>query len=102
MSQLVQELVTGYKSMATKGVTLAHALGPHVPTEACMDPLRVKQIMANGLTNALKHTKEGAVTLQVGCARHSESLRLLSLSLCIRYPRAMGPFSSIIVCIMIQ
>jgi hypothetical protein len=30
-----------------------------------LDPLRVKQILVNGLTNALKHTVSGSVTLQV-------------------------------------
>ncbi len=65
MSQLVSELVVGYKSMAGKGVTLMERIAPEVPKEVLVDPLRVKQILSNGLTNALKHTTEGGVLLQV-------------------------------------
>jgi hypothetical protein len=36
-----------------------------VPKEVLVDPLRVKQILSNGLTNALKQTSEGGVLLQV-------------------------------------
>ena len=67
MSQLVSELVVGYKSMAGKGVTLMERIAPEVPKEVLVDPLRVKQILSNGLTNALKHTTEGGVLLQVSC-----------------------------------
>jgi signal transduction histidine kinase len=65
VAKLVDELVSGYKSMASKGVTLVARLGEDVPKEVIMDPLRVKQILSNGLTNALKHTKTGSVVLQV-------------------------------------
>jgi signal transduction histidine kinase len=65
VSQLVSELVLGYKSMAGKGVTLMERIAPDVPKEVLVDPLRVKQILSNGLTNALKQTSEGGVLLQV-------------------------------------
>jgi hypothetical protein len=64
VSQLVSELVVGYKSMAGKGVTLMERIAPEVPKEVLVDPLRVKQILSN-VTNALKHTTEGGVLLQV-------------------------------------
>jgi hypothetical protein len=66
MAKLTDELVSGYKSMAAKGVTLATRLGEGLPPTAYIDPLRVKQVLSNGLTNALKNTKTGSVVLQVG------------------------------------
>jgi hypothetical protein len=37
----------------------------NVPKLIMIDPLRLKQIIANGITNALKNTAAGSVTLQV-------------------------------------
>ena len=51
--------------MAKPGVRLQYLLGPGTPPVAVLDPLRVKQVLVNGLTNALKYTGSGTVTLQV-------------------------------------
>ena len=51
--------------MAKPGVRLQYLLGPGTPPVAVLDPLRVKQVLVNGLTNALKYTLSGTVTLQV-------------------------------------
>lgn len=59
------ELTLGYQSMAATNVALSGTVGPDVPSWTHLDALRVKQILANGLTNALKHTLAGSVHLEV-------------------------------------
>lgn len=63
--RLLSDLVEGYASMAAPGVHLQSRVGAGVPAFALIDPMRVQQVLANGLTNALKHTIVGRVTLQV-------------------------------------
>jgi signal transduction histidine kinase len=66
VTRLVEELVEGYGSMAAPGVVVVAHVGPAVPPMVLLDPLRVKQVLSNGLTNALKNTPAGSVVLQVG------------------------------------
>ena len=65
--ELVKELVDAYRSMGAPGVALGVEMDPTVPEKALLDPLRVKQILSNGLTNALKNTLSGTVMFKVPC-----------------------------------
>ena len=65
LARLLSDLVEGYASMAASGVHLQSRVLAGVPAFAMIDPMRVQQVLANGLTNALKHTIVGRVTLQV-------------------------------------
>ena len=40
-----------------------------IPSQLCGDEVRIKQILVNLLTNAIKYTSEGSVTLSVRCER---------------------------------
>ncbi len=62
---LAADLVSAYSSMAAPGVVLSYSIAVDVPPLAVLDPLRIKQVIVNGLTNALKYTKKGYVVLQV-------------------------------------
>lgn len=63
---LVKDCVKGYRPKAAeKGIQLIAALAPEVPREMVGDPLRLRQILANLLSNALKFTDHGLVRLQV-------------------------------------
>ncbi len=64
MPELISDLVAGYASMTAKSVSLRCIVGTHMPAQMLVDPLRVRQVLANGLTNALKLTTVGSVTLQ--------------------------------------
>ncbi len=56
--------------MAAPGVILSYSIAVDVPPLAVLDPLRIKQVIVNGLTNALKYTKKGYVVLQVRTVRN--------------------------------
>ncbi|SFD65583.1 His Kinase A (phospho-acceptor) domain-containing protein [Paracidovorax konjaci] len=56
-------------SAAQKGLTLEMHIAPEVPYTLHCDGLRLKQILNNLLSNALKFTAEGGVRLEVDVAR---------------------------------
>jgi len=48
-----------------KGLQLVFDIEPSIPNEYCGDDKRIKQILINLLTNAIKYTDQGAVTLKI-------------------------------------
>jgi PAS domain S-box-containing protein len=54
-------------SASAKGIDLAFLLDPEAPAAFIGDPTRLRQILGNLLTNAVKFTGEGEVVLSVGC-----------------------------------
>ena len=55
--------------MAPLGVRFYCTVSSNVPQMVLIDPLRIRQIIANGVTNALKHTLCGEVRLHVRAKR---------------------------------
>lgn len=65
-----------YQSLAeVKGLTLLLLIDEAVPTTVRGDAVRVRQILSNFITNALKFTERGQVRIEVSAARHG-ALRL--------------------------
>lgn len=53
-------------------------INPHVPKKLYGDAGKIRQVMTNLLTNAVKFTKEGSVTLSIDCEEISdEEIRLI-------------------------
>ncbi|MCP4544064.1 MAG: PAS domain S-box protein [Chloroflexi bacterium] len=50
-----------------KGITLFLDIAPDVPRYVYADEGKLRQVLTNLLSNAIKFTKDGSVTLQVGC-----------------------------------
>ena len=49
-----------------KGLAFVFENDPDMPAEYCGDEVRIRQIMNNLISNGIKYTKEGTVTLKVG------------------------------------
>ena len=62
-----------------KGITLSSAIGAGVPSRIVGDPVRLKQIVSNIVSNAVKFTEQGSVALEVSAGRDAEGRLMLHL-----------------------
>lgn len=66
ISSTINDLVTMVKALADKkGLDLEVKIDPHIPCLFFGDEIRVKQCVTNILTNAVKYTEKGSVTMEV-------------------------------------
>ncbi len=71
----------GYKARA-KGLRLTSHFAADVPEIAFGDALRLQQIFAHVVSNAIKFTSQGEVAIQIGVGEVAESGFLLMLNIC--------------------
>jgi len=62
--------------MGEKAIEFKMNISENLPTKLFGDELRIKQILNNLLTNALKYTREGTVELTADCVREGDSVWL--------------------------
>jgi len=66
IGRLADKLTRTFQPMATnRGLAFAVELMPDLPESFLTDPLRLEQILKNFLSNAVKFTEKGSVTLRV-------------------------------------
>ncbi|MEW5728858.1 MAG: ATP-binding protein [Pseudomonadota bacterium] len=64
--QLVEETLGLLSTRASeRGLAMAHAIAPDVPRMVTGDPTRLRQVIMNLVSNALKFTEKGCVTVTV-------------------------------------
>jgi signal transduction histidine kinase/CheY-like chemotaxis protein len=62
LTDLVHDIVVLYRAQAeARGITIAEIVPDHGPPTVLADPIRIKQILANLITNAVKFTSAGGV-----------------------------------------
>lgn len=67
---LMQRLVDSFRDAAdAKNLTLALNIDPQLAHHLQVDPLRLRQILTNLVSNAVKYTRDGGVTLDVRCEK---------------------------------
>ncbi len=52
-----------------KGLQFHVNLDPHLPSKLYGDEMRIKQVLINVLTNAIKYTKEGSINFSIQCEK---------------------------------
>ena len=63
---MTEEVAMNYAAAAqAKGIELVTQIDPDVPAEVCGDPLRLRQVISNLISNALKFTKQGEIIVGV-------------------------------------
>jgi signal transduction histidine kinase/DNA-binding response OmpR family regulator len=77
LSTCVDECVEALSAQAhAKGLELGSVYEPGVPLRVCGDPTRLRQILANLLSNAVRFTERGSILVQVRRAGVSQGTRL--------------------------
>lgn len=67
LRSLLEDLTVQYSRSTSSATTLTYSIDLAVPSLVICDSLRVKQVLANGITNALKATMTGIVHAHVSC-----------------------------------
>jgi len=79
LASMLNDLVTMIQTRAeTKGLELIVKVDRNIPVNLHGDEIRVKQAVTNILTNAVKYTEKGSVTIEVGCEK-TESAETVGL-----------------------
>ena len=83
LSDMVEQVTALLRNAATKrGLTLDFKIHPEVPEYIRSDPIRLRQILANLVSNAIKFTESGGVSVEV--ARHNGSRAEVELLFVVR------------------
>ena len=70
----LEDILKGHESKAReKGVLLQWNLAPSLPAEVSGDPLRLRQIVNNLVSNSIKFTEEGAIEVQVSAFKSADA-----------------------------
>ena len=79
--QLIEEAAFPFEHLAqAKGLEFAVNFVGDIPRASVGDPLRIRQILSNLISNAIKFTSAGALTLTVACDKTAEGGRYLRMS----------------------
>jgi CheY-like chemotaxis protein len=71
LPELMRSVVANYAgSASSKGLTLTCEIDPGVAPAYYADPVRVRQVVGNFLSNAIKFTERGSVTAALELRRH--------------------------------
>lgn len=81
LSSVINDLYNMIRKRAEdKGLELRLDVDPGVPHLLCGDEIRIKQVVANILTNAVKYTHEGSITLAISFQKKGDDRVLLRVA----------------------
>ena len=61
----------------TKGIEILADVDPNIPKGLIGDEMRIRQVIVNLMTNAIKFTPKGSITITVSCTPHDYGINLL-------------------------
>ena len=74
LGELVADIAAIYRiSFLNRGIYFEASMAPNVPDSVLGDPARLRQILNNLLSNALKFTARGAVSLRIECLEQASA-----------------------------
>ncbi len=75
LAELIDRTVSTFAVQAhSKGLELVARIAPETPLQLMGDPLRLRQINANFIANAIKYTEQGGVILEVALVRRADAV----------------------------
>ncbi len=78
LASMVDDVIQALAPKAfEKGLELICRVEPHVPDEVVGDAMRIRQVLTNLVTNAIKFTVQGEVVLRVECEKRSEDVAMI-------------------------
>ena len=79
--QLLGEVISLYgQQVGDRDVVMSTQVSEDVPERLIGDPARLKQILHNLVDNALKHTQEGRIQIDIDCEQQNDASVVLSVS----------------------
>ncbi|MBR5116905.1 MAG: response regulator, partial [Lachnospiraceae bacterium] len=80
LSSVINDLVNMIQMRADdKGLLLAFEFNPRIPKVLYGDEIRIKQIITNLLTNAVKYTETGTVTFHIGYEKNTSDPQCIDM-----------------------
>ncbi|HEX4585584.1 MAG TPA: response regulator [Burkholderiaceae bacterium] len=87
LRELVEEVAAAFAERAQrKGVEIMAWTAPELPDRLIGDPTRLRQILTNFVSNAIKFTEQGSVLIEVSPAEAGDHLRPLGTALALERP----------------
>ena len=81
IQQVIGDIYNTYRFSATaKGLLIRHHTDPQISPALLFDPLRLRQILENFVTNALKFTAQGSIEIQAKLVGHIDRKDRVRLS----------------------
>jgi PAS domain S-box-containing protein len=72
--QVLRDVSNTYGGLASsKGLLLTHSIDPQISPALCVDALRLQQILDNFISNAIKFTVEGEITIKAELVDRSDA-----------------------------
>lgn len=68
IKELINEIISSHKILSDqKRLNLTYSISPNDPKSIISDSLAIKEIIINLLTNAIKYTNKGEISLKINC-----------------------------------
>ena len=84
LSSVINDLVNMIQTRADdKGLLLSLDLDPKIPKALYGDEIRIKQIITNILTNAVKYTEKGTITFRMGYEKDASDPDMIDLKVAV-------------------
>ena len=88
LRDLVEDVAAAFAERAQrKGLEILAWAAPELPDRLTGDPTRLRQILTNYVSNAIKFTEHGSVLIEVSPAERRDHLRPLGTSLALERPQ---------------